>query len=65
MEWAKTATYLAGSDWVAALASAGACLAIFACAGDCGAGLMGMVHRSAAGSLRPCSIILSLYIISQ
>ncbi len=32
MEWAKTATYLVGSDWVASLASAGACSAIFACA---------------------------------
>ncbi len=26
---------------------------------------MGMVHRSVDGSLRPCSIILSLYIMSQ
>ena len=48
MEWAKTATCLTVSDWVASLA----------CAGDCGAGLMGMVHRSVDGSLRPCSIIL-------
>ena len=55
MEWAKTATCLTGSD----LAASPACLGVGA------AGLMGMVHRSVAGSLRPCSIILLLYITSQ
>ena len=52
MEWAKTATYLIGSDWAASLLRAGVCVT----------GLMGMVHRSVAGSLCPCSIIL---LISQ
>ena len=33
--------------------------------GVCSVGLMGMVHRSVAGSLRPCSNRLSLYIMSQ
>ena len=55
MEWAKTATFLTVSDWAASLA----------CVGVCFTGLMGMVHRSVAGSLRPCSIMLSLYVMSQ
>ena len=63
MEWAKTATYLTGSAWAASRACAGDVLLV--CVGDCVVGLMGMVHRSVAGSLRPCRIILSLYIISQ
>ena len=55
MECANTAAYLIGSDWAALLA----------CAGVCDSGLMGIVHRSVAGSLCPCNITLSLYIISQ
>ena len=55
MEWAKTAACFTVSDWAGPLA----------CVGDCVTGLMGMVHRSVAGSLCPCSIILLLYIISQ
>ena len=55
MEWENTATYLIGSDWAAVLA----------CEGVCDSGLMGIVHRSVAGSLCPCNKTLSLYIISQ
>ena len=55
MEWANTATCLFGSNWAA----------LFVCAGGCASGLMGIVHRSVAGSLRPCNITLLLYIISQ
>ena len=55
MEWAKTATCLTVSGWDGSIS----------CGGVCFVGLMGMVHRSVAGSLRPFNIVLSLYIISQ
>ena len=55
MEWAKTATCLTVFDWAASPAYVGVCVP----------GLMGMVHRTVAGSLCPCNIILSLYIILQ
>ncbi len=35
------------------------------CASGCASGLSGIVHRSVAGSLRPCNMTLSFYIISQ
>ena len=35
------------------------------CASGCASGLSGIVHRSVAGSLRPCNITFPLYIISQ
>jgi hypothetical protein len=47
MEWAKAATCFTLSDFAGFLV----------CAGDCFTGLMGMVHRSVAASLCPCSII--------
>ncbi len=40
-------------------------VALRVCVGGCASCLMGMVHRSVVGSLRPCRITLSLYIISQ
>ena len=55
MEWAKTATCLNVSDFAGSIV----------CVVVCFVWLMGMVHRSVAGSLRPFSIVLSLYIISQ
>ena len=55
MEWAKLATCFTVSVLAGSLA----------CAGDCMTGLMGMVHRSVARSLRSCIIISSLYIMSQ
>ena len=55
MEWAKTATCLTVSVFADSIACVGVCFVV----------LMGMVHRSVAGSLRHFSIVLSLYIISQ